>query len=862
MIPEPIYKKTYIICPHCGKITDAVRGMGIWWNKKCSQCSRKIRVWNMRRSIVTCQSCGNDVVFNALSAMPEYCPSCHNLLQNPVGRERYRSVQCPTCGTNVLVASTKGSVHCALCDTTFDVEHELAKKDQRSSSSPVLIQCAANVTDILWKYPNNSFPHGTQLVVNEGTAAIILQNGALKTVASPGSYALEDTVLSLEEKLQSDGSWTYTTDIFFVQERPAVVYTWGTANPYTLRDGDRSYTVRAHGRLRLCVTDPMQLARNLNFTNLNVSGKRANSPSDMIGDLVNDQVGMCFAAPLQEIIRMEGLRLRLLTATDVQEKFVAAIDRRLEVFGLEVAENTFIIEHLDTVETQLSEKDKKIRLVMERPITWKTEPISIHMKGDLARGAQVVLGGSVTPQVSDIDVLENSTLDLNGLDRATRVSETLTGLYNQILQKMIDDTDVDLRELNQYYSYLQSTTTDCLNFAFQRYGLSFSNITIRQESFTPSRMLQAYFDDEENRRRVMDETGKKRFNNQEQQKQLLDAENMRRFMQDLRVRERTETGQFEVELLRIETETEEAKQPYDTRLKEILTENEERDAGLKIRRAEAANRVMLNDLRIQQQQKAKEYEAELAEVAHAVDMKEMYHKIDAADLNWQEKLDAYWRLHQIQKFTDSMDEKRMEAEVDKAIGFGRLELTREEEELQNHLKDLQAKRDENQKQADFTRDLEMLTAMWSAEFNELQAIAELEDTKAQLDYLAKQGISEAFFEQAKAAAEREHAERLRAEKARDDENFETRSRVLLAQMRGFKDTLVGDPARQQIFDSVSKESFDSILTSLTSIVDSLARSIGYKDDGFAGFSKVNVVATPAKPKQSSGANFSPKGVKG
>ena len=356
MIPEKIYKKTFILCPNCGKITDAVRGMGIWWNKKCSQCSRTIRVWNMRRSIVTCHTCGNDVLFNALSSLPEYCPSCNNQLQNPINKSKYKSVQCPSCSTNVMVTNDTGKVHCTLCDTMFDVERELAKKAQRSGTAPLMIQCSANVKDILWKYPNNNFPRGTQLIVNEGTAAIILQNGALKTVAGPGSYSLEDTSLSLEEKLQSGGAWTYATDIFFVQERPAVVYTWGTANPYALRDGDRTYKVKAHGRLRLSVTDPMQLARNLNFTSLDVSGKRDQSMSDMIDDLVSDQVGMCFAAPLQEIIRSEKLRLRLLTAIDVQDKLIAPINRRLEVFGLEIAENTFIIEGLETEETAVSKR--------------------------------------------------------------------------------------------------------------------------------------------------------------------------------------------------------------------------------------------------------------------------------------------------------------------------------------------------------------------------------------------------------------------------------------------------------------------------------------------------------------------------
>ncbi len=865
MIPEQIYKKTFILCPECKKITDAARGMGIWWNKKCSHCNHKIRVWNMRRSIVTCDTCGNDVVFNALSSMPEYCPSCNNRIQNPVNKSKLVAVQCPTCGTDVVVKEGTVQQQCALCDTTFDVEHELAKKRQRLASKPMLIQCAANITDILWKYPGNSFPRGTQLIVNEGTAAIILQNGMLKSVAAPGSYCLEETSLSLEEKLRSDGTWAYTTDVFFVQERPFVEYRWGTANPYALRDGDRTYTVKARGRLRLCVTDPMQLARNLNFTSLDVSGKHNQNCSDLIGDLVSDQVGMCFGAPLQEIIRAENLHLRSLTTTEIQGKLIAPINRRLEVFGLEIAENTLIIEGLTTEETAISEKDKRIRQAIESPVTWRTGVIKIHMKDNPSRYAEVVLGGSVTPQVYDINMLVDSSLDSSGVDRAARINDTLTGLYNQILQKMIDDTDVDLREINQYYNYLQNTTTDCLNFAFKQYGLSFNNITILQVSFEASNMLRAYFDNEETRLKTMDEAQMRSFMNDAEQKKMLDDENMRRFTQDLRIRERDETGKYEVELLRIQSETEEAKQPYDAKIKQFEADKADREADLQIRKDDAANRIMLNDLLIQQKQKEKEYESEIKALAHKVDVCEMMHKVDQADLNWEQKLYEYSRLCRIQSFADDMDEKQKIAKFENDVEYSKMKLTQAEAEFQNKLKDLDAIRDENKKQADFARELELQSALWKAQFNELQTLMDLEKMRAQLEYLENQNISKAYFEQAKAAGEREYAERLRAQKERDDQSFERRSKDLLEQMRGFKDTLMGDNMRRQMFDSVSKESFETILDSLTTMVDSLANAYGDASLGAKHYTRVRVVSNAAAPKHndpySGASNFTPKGIK-
>lgn len=819
-----MYKKKFIACPYCGTITTVSRIGGFWKDTKCpnQNCGKTIQIDSLRRSLVTCLSCGNKVAYNVLDDSPSHCPNCHNPLINPINARKFRYVPCPHCGGEVDVSGFggRGQARCALCRNQFDIAAVLARIIQQESGKSVLIECAPSVTDILWKHPQNSFPFGSVLVVKEGATAILLQDGRCQLVAGPGRYDLQESPLTLSDKLQQHGDMAYLTDVFFVQNQIVKKYLWGTPFNYKISDAIGTYSISAHGSVQLRVCDPKALAENISYANTDVSAGDA-----WIEEYVTLQIVQFFGQELQNAVQSKGWEIRSLTNTDVQDMMIPYVNGRLNAFGLEIKPGTFVVEALIPTETEESRKlrtDKeKLRNIFERRVEWKSGTLTVHMKDQKELYATVVLNGQVTPRVDSLETLYDSSLGqnsgaLNALIHplSGKLNGPMTDMLSQILQTMVDDTGVDIRELSRYYSYLKKTMTDCLNDSYQRFGISFGDMTIIQAAFVPSPRFKGMTQVEDEKARLTQE------------------EEIRRYTQNIRLVEKQETGRFEVEMLRAEVEKAQEKDPLlETRAK--MEENQQRrDEEKQVRKMESDTRLSLKDLDDKLSILEKQMEIDLAREENKVRMRDILHKIDESDLTWRQKLEEYERLSAAAKRVE-------EARADYEAGHIGLKLTAEEKELLHRFSELDDLRVEKAKQADFERDLQMKKAEWEAEAARLQSEYELGKYKAILDYMSKDSLLKMHLEQAKARAEREYAERLRAQKERDDSTFFSRSESLISQMKAFRDTLSGNSAdmKDAIDRVIPKTSFDALLHSLESMVASVSsasRSAGKYDAAAPG----------------------------
>lgn len=118
---------------------------------------------------------------------------------------------------------------------------------------------------------NNEIKYGAKLVVREGQAAVLVNEGQLADVFEPGTYTLDTRNLPILSTLLG---WRYgfespfKVEVYFVSTRRFADLKWGTKNPIMLRDAEFGpVRLRAFGTYVLRVTDPATLIREIVGTN-------------------------------------------------------------------------------------------------------------------------------------------------------------------------------------------------------------------------------------------------------------------------------------------------------------------------------------------------------------------------------------------------------------------------------------------------------------------------------------------------------------------------------------------------------------------------------------------------------------------
>ncbi|MBB6626544.1 SPFH domain-containing protein [Nocardioides sp. KIGAM211] len=122
---------------------------------------------------------------------------------------------------------------------------------------------------IVWRFPRqgNEIKNGAQLVVREGQVAVLVDEGQLADVYTPGTYTLDTQNMPILSDLKG---WKYgfnspfKVEVYFVGTRLYTDMKWGTQNPVTLRDPEFGIVrLRAFGAYALQVTDASKLLRAL-----------------------------------------------------------------------------------------------------------------------------------------------------------------------------------------------------------------------------------------------------------------------------------------------------------------------------------------------------------------------------------------------------------------------------------------------------------------------------------------------------------------------------------------------------------------------------------------------------------------------
>lgn len=188
---------------------------------------------------------------------------------------------------------------------------------------------------MVWRFsrPNNEIKNGAQLIVRPGQLALLVDQGRIADMFSPGRHQLTTANLPLLSKLRG---WKYgfespfKVEVIFVNTTQFTNRKWGTSNPVIVRDPALGpIRVRAFGTFAIRVEDPPTLVRELAGTN-----------SLFTVDLINDQLRDLVVTELGAALTEGAISIFDLAAkyADLGERMLDRVAPRFAQYGLELTQ--------------------------------------------------------------------------------------------------------------------------------------------------------------------------------------------------------------------------------------------------------------------------------------------------------------------------------------------------------------------------------------------------------------------------------------------------------------------------------------------------------------------------------------------
>jgi len=345
----------------------------------------------------------------------------------------------------------------------------------------------------------------------------------------------------------------------------------------------------------------------------------------------------------------------------------------------------------------------------------------------------------------------------------------LAGVFDDVLQSMIDDADADIRELNRYFGHLRRTVNDYLQQAFASRGLYVDDVTIRQNALRESAALARRTQFASHRSETAADVERRRFDQDTEATQAGEDSAHRMTLKKIGAQETIDSLDIDLKVAQVHEDQEDAfaelarrrklrehdmfdldvDLQHKRRMKEvdrstefsmhrISADNAESmhrlnsDNVFNVRRDEIASAKKARDFddmyadwkrnNALQEEKLKasidqkrvsseaRREEEIADQEHCRMLKDIVRKIEESDFDWQQKLDAYDRLCRNNRVRDAIENDVLAAkgEADQLYAREHVKkiLSTEEYELLERGRQDTEDREERKKRADFARDME------------------------------------------------------------------------------------------------------------------------------------------------------------
>lgn len=200
--------------------------------------------------------------------------------------------------------------------------------------------------------PNNEIKWGAKLIVREGQAAVLIDQGKMADVFQPGIYTLDTKNIPILATLKG---WKYgfespfKCEVYFVSTRQFTDLKWGTMNPIMLRDAEFGpLRLRAFGTYVTKVKDPAAFIREIvgtdgTFTSEEITNQLRNVIVSRFADILAeskipaldlaanyDELGKFLTTKIAPEFEAKGLDLTKLLVENISlpPEVEAALDKR------------------------------------------------------------------------------------------------------------------------------------------------------------------------------------------------------------------------------------------------------------------------------------------------------------------------------------------------------------------------------------------------------------------------------------------------------------------------------------------------------------------------------------------------------
>lgn len=351
--------KFVIECPDCGSYVEVGTGLFAKKKVKCT-CGHVIDANREKMTSKVCPHCGNTVIYDQSKGESAVCPVCHDKINASADKSVLVKVTCPSCVCELSVDKNASQCTCSLCGTTFDVQRRIAQEEVKNKGTVSVIKWEANDDIFVWKHPIEDFNLGSQLIVHQSQEALFFRDGRALDLFGAGRYTLQTQSIPLLEniyKLPANADQALHSEIYFINKTVQTGIKWGTPSRVRIIEPTSGLPIEigARGSFNLEVCDSRKLILRLVGTASGfgqsevVDGGNAYSVEYMRGKFA-DMITMNVSSLLARVITEN--RLNVLTIDTMKPEISRilgnAINRELEVYGLQIPEGQFYVTDVMT----------------------------------------------------------------------------------------------------------------------------------------------------------------------------------------------------------------------------------------------------------------------------------------------------------------------------------------------------------------------------------------------------------------------------------------------------------------------------------------------------------------------------------
>lgn len=351
--------KFVIECPDCGCYVEVGTGLFAKKKVKCA-CGHVINANRDKMISKVCPHCGNTVIYDQSKGESAVCPVCHEKINVSADKSVLVNVTCPSCACAVSVDKNARQYTCTLCGTTFDVQKRIAQEEIKKNGTVSVIKWEANNDIFVWKHPIEDFNFGSQLIVHQSQEALFFRDGRALDLFGAGRYTLETQKIPLLNelyKLPSNADAALHSEVYFINKTVQTGIKWGTPSRVRIIEPTSGLPIEigARGSFNLEVFDARKLIVRLVGTASGfgqsevVDGGNAYSVEYMRGKFA-DMITMNVSSLLARVITENKLNVLTIDTMkpEISNILGKAINRELEVYGLQIPEGEFYVTDVMT----------------------------------------------------------------------------------------------------------------------------------------------------------------------------------------------------------------------------------------------------------------------------------------------------------------------------------------------------------------------------------------------------------------------------------------------------------------------------------------------------------------------------------